>query len=112
MLRELARNLLHNAIRHTPAGGALSVRVLADARSAALVVSDSGPGHRRRAPARGCSSPSPPATCAAARAWAWRSARRSSHALGGSIQLENRENDRRVVGLDATARLPLAHNGS
>ena len=44
MLRELTRNLLHNAIRHSPHGAALSVRVVADATHAALVVTDSGPG--------------------------------------------------------------------
>jgi two-component system sensor histidine kinase TctE len=44
MLRELSRNLLHNAIRHTPAGCSLSVRVVADAHHAALTVADSGPG--------------------------------------------------------------------
>ena len=31
-LRELVRNLLHNAIKHTPAHGALSVRLICDAR--------------------------------------------------------------------------------
>jgi two-component system sensor histidine kinase TctE len=33
-------------------------------------------------------------------------------ALGGSITLENRELHGRICGLDATVRLPLAHNGS
>jgi two-component system sensor histidine kinase TctE len=43
-LRELTRNLLHNAIKHSPAGAALSVRLLADGRHAALCVDDNGPG--------------------------------------------------------------------
>jgi hypothetical protein len=43
-LRELTRNLLHNAIKHTPPGGRLAVRLVADVRSAALTVADSGPG--------------------------------------------------------------------
>ena len=30
--------------------------------------------------------------------------------LGGTIELENREKDRRAAGLDATVRLPLAEN--
>jgi hypothetical protein len=63
MLSELSRNLLHNAIKHSRAGRALSVRVFADARARRW-------WWRQRAPAsppsfsRGCSSPSPPATCA------------------------------------------------
>ena len=36
MLRELTRNLLHNAIKQSPAGGTLSVQVIADANSVAL----------------------------------------------------------------------------
>ena len=44
MLSELARNLLHNAIRHTPAGGSLSVRVEAKAAQAWLEIADTGPG--------------------------------------------------------------------
>jgi two-component system sensor histidine kinase TctE len=44
MLRELTRNLLHNAIRETPRGAALLVTVQATADGARLCVSDSGPG--------------------------------------------------------------------
>jgi two-component system, OmpR family, sensor histidine kinase TctE len=46
MLRELARNLLHNAIKHTPQGGALSVhlRQLTPEPMAELLISDSGAG--------------------------------------------------------------------
>ncbi|MEW6704829.1 MAG: sensor histidine kinase [Pseudomonadota bacterium] len=43
MLRELTRNLLHNAIRETPAGGHLLLAVKA-APAPRLLVSDSGPG--------------------------------------------------------------------
>jgi two-component system sensor histidine kinase TctE len=43
-LRELCRNLLHNAIKHSPPGGALAVSLSADAAEATLSVSDSGPG--------------------------------------------------------------------
>ena len=44
MLSELVRNLLHNAIKHTPQGGLLWLRLVADERQAALTVFDSGPG--------------------------------------------------------------------
>ena len=43
-LRELTRNLLHNAIRHSPAGGGLRVSMYADGRRGALTISDDGPG--------------------------------------------------------------------
>ena len=109
MLRELSRNLLHNAIKHTPAGGALSVRVMADARTAALVVSDTGPGIPPSF-SRACSSPSRRETCAVGPGWAWPSATRSWAPWAARIELENREKDRRTAGLDATVRLPLAQN--
>jgi two-component system sensor histidine kinase TctE len=111
MLRELARNLLHNAIKHTPAGGTLSVRVLADARSAALVVSDSGPGIAAELQAR-LFQPFSAGDVRSGSGLGLAICQEIVHALGGSIQLENREKDRRIVGLDATARLPLAENDS
>jgi two-component system, OmpR family, sensor histidine kinase TctE len=43
-LRELTRNLLHNAIRYTPAAGTLRVQVQPGATEAVLTITDSGPG--------------------------------------------------------------------
>lgn len=43
-LRELTRNLLHNAIRHSPTGAALHVCLDADGADAVLTISDEGPG--------------------------------------------------------------------
>lgn len=43
-LRELTRNLLHNAIRHGPPGSPLTVQLVGDGRHAALTVADGGPG--------------------------------------------------------------------
>ena len=43
-LRELTRNLLHNAIRHCREGGTLAMRLVSDGRTAALTIADSGPG--------------------------------------------------------------------
>ena len=108
-VRELARNLLHNAIRHTPAGGTLNVRIVTDAHHVALVVADSGPGiseelrHRLFQPfsagdVRGGSGLGL-AICL-----------EIVHALGGSISLDNREALGHVAGLDATVRLPLVQN--
>jgi two-component system sensor histidine kinase BaeS len=43
-LRQVVRNLLDNAITHTPPGGEIIVRTGAEAGSAVIAVSDSGPG--------------------------------------------------------------------
>ncbi|HZF83100.1 MAG TPA: sensor histidine kinase N-terminal domain-containing protein, partial [Burkholderiaceae bacterium] len=44
MLLELSRNLLHNAIKHSPPGAALTVRVAAEGSEAVLRVRDAGQG--------------------------------------------------------------------
>lgn len=44
LLREALLNLVDNAIRYTPAGSAVTVRVLSDERHALLQVEDQGPG--------------------------------------------------------------------
>ena len=44
MLRELTRNLLHNAVRHSPRGGLLAIHVDTVQGHVRLSISDSGPG--------------------------------------------------------------------
>jgi two-component system sensor histidine kinase TctE len=44
MLRELLSNLIDNALRYTPAGGSVTVRVRGEAAQALLEVEDTGPG--------------------------------------------------------------------
>jgi two-component system sensor histidine kinase TctE len=44
MLRELLSNLIDNALRYTPSGGSVTVRVRPDDESAILEVEDTGPG--------------------------------------------------------------------
>ncbi|HEU4853086.1 MAG TPA: sensor histidine kinase N-terminal domain-containing protein [Telluria sp.] len=44
MLRELLSNLIDNALRYTPAGGSVTVRVRSDDGRAILEVEDTGPG--------------------------------------------------------------------
>jgi two-component system, OmpR family, sensor histidine kinase TctE len=44
MLRELLSNLIDNALRYTPAGGSVTVRVRRDGEQAMLEVEDTGPG--------------------------------------------------------------------
>ncbi len=107
MLQELARNLLHNAIKHSPRGGALVVRVGAEDGAAVFVVSDQGTGipdalrHRLFAPfAAGdvvSGSGLGLAIC-----------REIVLALNGSIALDNREIGGQRDGLDAVVQLPLA----
>jgi two-component system sensor histidine kinase TctE len=109
MLRELARNLLHNAIRHAPAGGALSVRVRAEARVAILEVEDSGPGISAELQPR-LFQPFSAGDVRSGSGLGLAICQEIVRALGGSIALENREKDGRVAGLCATVRLPLADN--
>jgi two-component system sensor histidine kinase TctE len=44
MLREMLSNLIDNALRYTPAGGSVTVRVRADAGHGIVEVEDTGPG--------------------------------------------------------------------
>jgi two-component system sensor histidine kinase TctE len=44
MLRELVRNLLHNAVHHSPPHGLLAIHVSVRNAQARLVIQDSGPG--------------------------------------------------------------------
>lgn len=108
-LRELTRNLLHNAVRHSPRGGALALRVEVQAAEATLTVSDSGPGitpeQRQRlfqpfAGNDGAASGSAGLGLAICH--------EIVRTLGGRIDLVNRERDGRVVGLDAVVALPRA----
>ena len=116
-LRELTRNLLHNAIKQTPSSSRLSVVVSHEPPWACLSVADCGPGisavQRQRL--------FQPFSAGAGDAAGGLSGGSGSglglaicheivRALGGSITLDNREEQGRTVGLDATVRLPLADN--
>ncbi len=109
MLRELSRNLLHNAIRHTPVGGALAVRLVTDSRHAALTVADTGPGIAAELRTR-LFQPFSSGDVRSGSGLGLAICHEIVAALGGTITLDNRETHAQVTGLDATVRLALAHN--
>jgi two-component system, OmpR family, sensor histidine kinase TctE len=106
-LRELTRNLLHNAIQHTPAGGRLDIALETEAGRARLLIADGGPGLTAAQQQRlflpfavgdsGKGSGLGLAICQAL-----------VHSLGGQIELSNRLDGTRVAGLDARVSLPLS----
>ena len=107
-LRELTRNLLHNAIKHSPAGGALAVRVarVAD-RAARLTIADSGPGIAPELRLR-LFQPFAAGDARSGSGLGLAICHEIATSLGGTIRLVNREADGRVTGLDAIVELPLA----
>ena len=110
-LRELVRNLLHNAIKHCPPGGALSVHLVTDGRHAALTVADSGPGlsGAQRERLFEPFSAHPGATdLRSGSGLGLAICHEIVDSLGGTLALDNREAHGRVAGLDAIVRLPLA----
>jgi two-component system, OmpR family, sensor histidine kinase TctE len=111
MLRELTRNLLHNAVRHTPPNGSLTVQLMADRNAVALTIADSGPGIAAELRAR-LFQPFSPGEARGGSGLGLAICHEIVRALGGTISLENREAHGLVDGLDAIVRLPLAENGS
>ena len=107
MLRELTRNLLHNAIRHAPPGSALSLELRTDGRHAALTVSDSGPGIDADLAER-LFQPFSAGDVRTGSGLGLAICLQIVQALDGSISLDNRCQGPRVAGLDACVRLPLA----
>jgi two-component system, OmpR family, sensor histidine kinase TctE len=112
-LRELTRNLLHNALKFTREESRLALGVERIANQAVLTVADSGPGisaaqrqHLFQPFTSGLGAESPQrgsglglAICSEIVA-----------TLGGSIRLDNRGGAATPTGLDASVRLPLADN--
>ncbi|AMM26075.1 sensor histidine kinase [Variovorax sp. PAMC 28711] len=105
MLQELARNLLHNAIKHSPRGGALSVRVTSVGDAAVLTVADAGPGISAELRER-LFEPFSAGEVSSGSGLGLAICREIVLALGGSLTLDNRVQGGAVVGLDAHARLP------
>jgi two-component system sensor histidine kinase TctE len=107
MLQELARNLLHNAIKHSPPGGAVVVRVGAEDGTAVFVVSDHGAGIPDELRQR-LFAPFAAGDVVSGSGLGLAICQEIVLALGGSIALDNREIGGQRDGLDAVVRLPLA----
>jgi two-component system sensor histidine kinase TctE len=107
MLRELTRNLLHNAIRHSPPGGSLAIRLVADGRWSALTIADHGPGMDPAVRER-LFQPFAAGGMRGGSGLGLTICQDIVQALGGSIVLDDRTEAGRISGLDATVRLPLA----
>lgn len=111
MLRELARNLLHNAIRHAPAGSTLSVDLRSDGRHAALTIADQGPGIDAELATR-LFQPFSAGDIRTGSGLGLAICHEIVQALDGSIALVNREEGGRIAGLEAVVRLPLEPAGA
>ncbi len=109
MLRELARNLLHNAIKHSPRASNLAVHVVTDRHHAALTVADGGPGIDTELRAR-LFQPFSARNTHGGSGLGLAICHEITQALGGSVTLDNRVVHGSVIGLDATVRLPLVQN--
>jgi two-component system, OmpR family, sensor histidine kinase TctE len=109
MLRELTRNLLHNAIRHTPSDGQLAIRLVKDAGSVSLTLTDSGPGIPAELRPR-LFQPFSPGNARTGSGLGLAICHEIVAALGGTLSLENRIGQGHIEGLDTTVRLPLGDN--
>jgi len=106
MLRELSRNLLHNAVRHAPPGSELTVDLRSDGRHVALTISDHGPGIDDELAAR-LFQPFSAGDVRTGSGLGLAICHEIVQALEGSIALTNRVQGHKVTGLDAVVRLPL-----
>jgi two-component system, OmpR family, sensor histidine kinase TctE len=108
MLRELVRNLLHNAIKHTPVTGVLTVRMTVLSNRVQLVVADSGQGISTELRTRLFQ----PFSAGNVRAGSGLGLAICAEIVGasqGTITLDNRLARGYVEGLDVVVDLPLAH---
>jgi two-component system, OmpR family, sensor histidine kinase TctE len=106
MLRELTRNLLHNAVKFSPHGKALSVRLLVDQTTAELVISDAGQGIDTALRQR-MFQPFSAGNVQSGSGLGLAICAEIVQALRGEIDMDNRLERGQVVGLDAKVRIPL-----
>ncbi|RVU46630.1 sensor histidine kinase [Rubrivivax rivuli] len=109
-LRELVRNLLHNAVKHSPAGATLDVALQATGGQAVLTVADAGPGlaperrERLFQPFAAGLAQGPAAETQAGSGLGLAICQEIVASLGGTLALNNRPGR----GLEAVVRLPQA----
>lgn len=103
MLGELVRNLLANAIGHTPAGASLGIVVRRAVGAPELVVWDSGAGISDSVRER-VFEPFAAATLGTGVGLGLSICRQLAQAMGAEVQLFNRSDGHRVVGVDAVVR--------
>ena len=109
MLREISRNLLHNAIRHTPPQGKLDVTLSQTAVHVTLAVEDSGPGIPEELRPR-LFQPFSTADQRHGSGLGLTIAKEMVITLGGTISLTNRlAASNHCAGLTACVVLPLQH---
>jgi two-component system sensor histidine kinase TctE len=106
MLRELSRNLLHNAIHFCPPRGKLVVRLRSDVKSAALTISDSGPGISVELSKR-LFQPFSSGVGHAGSGLGLAICHEITQALNGQIEMRNRVVGDLIIGCDASVSLPL-----
>ncbi|MEO7938436.1 MAG: sensor histidine kinase, partial [Burkholderiaceae bacterium] len=111
MVRELVRNLLHNAVKYAPAHSALEIRLVVESPSAVLTVSDQGPGIAANLRIR-LFQPFAAGHNRSGSGLGLMLCREIVTALGGQIILDNRMTAALISGLDASVRLPLAAGGA
>jgi two-component system sensor histidine kinase TctE len=106
-LRELTRNLLHNAIKQSPAQAGLHVRLQREIDMAVLTIADSGPGLSADVRLR-LFQPFAAGHAQGGVGLGLAICREIVTSLGGQIDLIDRKADSgRIQGLDAVVRLPL-----
>jgi two-component system, OmpR family, sensor histidine kinase TctE len=106
MLRELYRNLLHNAIKYSPVASALSVRLEALDQFAQLTIRDSGQGISPELQER-LFQPFSAGDIRTGSGLGLAICLEVVKALNGTITLTNRHENSEVIGLDTVVRLPL-----
>lgn len=107
MLRELTRNLLHNALRHTPRGGRLQVEVRQTQECAVLSIEDSGSGIDAELSQR-LFQPFSAGNTRSGSGLGLAICQEIVHTLGGQIELRNLyQTPGQVRGLQALVHLPL-----
>ena len=107
MLRELVRNLLHNAIKHSPRGSALNVNLVASDRTAELLIADSGTGIDEELKQR-LFQPFSAGRMQGGSGLGLAICHEIARALQGEIALNNRVAHDKTIGLDVRVKLPLA----